>query len=179
MFLGIDLGTSSVKALLLSDEGEVLGESSAPLEVQRPRPLWSEQDPDVWWWATETAVAKVAREAPRGLRALRAIGLSGQMHGATLLDESDRPLRPAILWNDGRSGAQCETLEAAVPDAQVITGNLMMPGLTAPKLVWLAENEPDLHARVKKVLLPKDYLRLLMTGEPLGGVRALCQELAG
>ena len=165
MFLGIDLGTSSVKGLLLSDEGVVLCESSAPLEVQRPRALWSEQDPDAWWRATETVVAGVAATAPGGLRALRAIGLSGQMHGATVLDASDRPLRPAILWNDGRSKAQCEGLESAVPDARSITGNLMMPGLTAPKLLWLAQNEPSLHARVNKVLLPKDYLRLLMTGE--------------
>ncbi|MBW2270300.1 MAG: xylulokinase [Deltaproteobacteria bacterium] len=165
MFLGIDLGTSSVKALLLDHEGTVVSQGSAPLDVQHAHPLWSEQDPSAWWHATDQAVRAASSRIEGGLRGLRAIGLSGQMHGATLLDDSDRPLRPAILWNDGRSQAQCETLERAVPRSREITGNLAMPGFTAPKLVWLREHEPDCHERVSKVLLPKDYLRLLLTGD--------------
>lgn len=159
--LGIDLGTSAVKALLLDEAGSVVAEASAPLEVSRPRPLWSEQDPHAWWAATREAV----RALGGGLDGLRAVGLSGQMHGATLLDASDRPLRPAILWNDGRSSAECEELERAVPESRSITGNLAMPGFTAPKLLWTRRHEPEVFERVARVLLPKDYVRLCMTGE--------------
>ena len=165
MFLGIDLGTSAVKALLLDEADAVLGEASAPLDVSRPRPLWSEQDPEAWWRAADTAVRTLAAERSGGLRGLRAIGLSGQMHGATLLDETGRPLRPAILWNDGRSAAECETLEREVPELRRITGNLAMPGFTAPKLAWVRRHEPEIFARVARVLLPKDYLRLRLTGD--------------
>ena len=159
--LGIDLGTSAVKALLLDETGAVVAEAGAPLEVSRPHPLWSEQDPDAWWSATREAV----RALPGGLAGLRAIGLSGQMHGATLLDASDRPLRPAILWNDGRSHAECHELEQAVPESRRITGNLAMPGFTAPKLLWTRRHEPEVFGQTARVLLPKDYLRLRMTGE--------------
>ena len=165
MFLGIDLGRSSVKALVLDPQGSILAQASARLEVQQPHPLWSEQDPDAWWRATHQAVQAASSQIQGGLRRLQAIGLSGQMHGATLLDASDRPLRPAILWNDGRSQAQCVALERAVPRSREITGNLAMPGFTAPKIAWVREHEPDLHARIAKVLLPKDYLRLRLTGE--------------
>ncbi len=163
MYLGIDIGTSAVKVLLLDDAGDVVGTESAPLEVSRPHPLWSEQDPEDWWSATDFAVQALAA---RGLTSdVLAIGLSGQMHGATVLGEDDLPLRPAILWNDGRSAAACEVLEAAVPASREITGNLAMPGFTAPKLVWLREHEPEIFARTRRVLLPKDYVRLRMTGE--------------
>lgn len=158
-WLGIDLGTSAVKALLLDDEDRVVAESSAPLEVERPRPLWSEQDPEAWWRAVGEAVE------PLPLDGLRAIGLAGQMHGATLLDASDRPLRPAILWNDGRSSAECAALEAAVPESRAITGNRAMPGFTAPKLLWVRAHEPEVFARTAHVLLPKDYVRLRLTGD--------------
>lgn len=162
-YLGIDVGTSAVKAVVLGESGELTDQASAPLEVSRPRPLWSEQDPDAWWHAADSAVrALAARSATRGVGA---VGLSGQMHGATLLDASLRPLRPAILWNDGRSAAACRTLEAAAPESRRITGNLAMPGFTAPKLVWLREHEPALFGRIRTVLLPKDYVRLRMTGE--------------
>jgi len=162
-YLGIDVGTSAVKAVLLRESGEVTDQASAPLEVSRPRPLWSEQDPDDWWRATDAAVRQLAaRGATRGVRA---VGLSGQMHGATLLDAGLRPLRPAILWNDGRSASQCRTLEAAAPESRAITGNLAMPGFTAPKLLWVREHEPSLFERIRAVLLPKDYVRLCMTGE--------------
>ncbi|MDJ0920026.1 MAG: xylulokinase [Henriciella sp.] len=162
MFLGIDIGTSGVKAILMAADGEVVAQATAPLTVSRPRPLWSEQDPADWWRATEQAVRALPAHERSGVAA---IGLSGQMHGATLLDPEDQPLRPAILWNDGRSEAACKTLHERVPDLTTISGNLAMPGFTAPKLIWLAAHEPDIFKRVAKVLLPKDYVRLLMSGD--------------
>lgn len=164
-FLGIDLGTSGVKTLLVDDEQRVLAEATAPLEVSRPRPLWSEQDPEDWWTAAGASVASIRASHPKELASVRGIGLSGQMHGATLLDAGDDVLRPAILWNDGRSAAQCEEIERREPRSREISGNLAMPGFTAPKLLWVAENEPEIFAKIAHVLLPKDYLRLRMTGE--------------
>lgn len=164
-FLGIDLGTSGVKTLLVGDDQAVLAEATAPLSVSRPKPLWSEQDPAEWWSAVGVSIARIRAAHPTELAAVRGIGLSGQMHGATLLDDGDRVLRPAILWNDGRSAAQCTELERREPRSREISGNLAMPGFTAPKLLWVAENEPDVARRVARVLLPKDYLRLRMTGE--------------
>jgi xylulokinase len=162
MWLGLDLGTSGVKALLLNDGGAVVARGEAPLSVSTPRPGWSEQDPADWWTAARAAVLAL----PADLRAaVRGVGLSGQMHGAVLLDAADRVLRPAILWNDGRSAAECAALEAAVPDARAITGNKAMPGFTAPKLLWIRAHEPDVFARVARVQLPKDWLRLVLTGE--------------
>ena len=165
MFLGIDLGTSAVKVLVLDAEDRVVAETSVPLAVQRPRPLWSEQDPDDWWRATCEAIAALRAREPGVLQGVLAIGLSGQMHGATLLGEDDRPLRAAILWNDGRSGAECDELERRVPASRKITGNLAMPGFTAPKLLWVRRHEPECFAAIARVLLPKDYLRLQMTGD--------------
>jgi xylulokinase len=162
MFLGIDIGTSGVKAVVLDAHGRVVGQGTAALTVQRPHPLWSEQDPDAWWQATTAAVQAID---PSVRRSVRGVGLAGQMHGATLLDADDRPLRPAILWNDGRSFAQCAALERAVPDLRTISGNIAMPGFTAPKLLWVREHEPDVFAKIATVLLPKDYVRLLMTGD--------------
>jgi len=162
MYLGIDLGTSGVKAILLSEEGQVVASHSEALTLSRPHPLWSEQNPADWWSATEKAV--LALSQLHALKQVKAVGITGQMHGATVLDAQQNVLRPAILWNDGRSFSQCQQLEAAVPDSREITGNLMMPGFTAPKLQWLRENEPELFAKIDKVLLPKDYLRWLMTG---------------
>lgn len=162
MFLGIDIGTSGVKAVLVSAGGEVLAQASAPLSVSRPQTSWSEQSPDDWWTATEAAVLNLPADLRRQVQA---IGLAGQMHGATLLDADDRPLRPAILWNDGRSFAECAEIEAAEPTSRQVTGNLMMPGFTAPKLQWVRHHEPDIFRQVRTVLLPKDYVRLVMTGE--------------
>jgi xylulokinase len=162
MYLGIDLGTSSVKAVIVDDGEVVVAQASAPLSVSRPHPLFSEQDAGDWWSATVHAILQL----PASVRAsVRAIGLAGQMHGATLLDSADVPLRPAILWNDGRSSAQCAELERREPQARTITGNIMMPGFTAPKLLWVAQHEPALFARTATVLLPKDFLRLKLTGE--------------
>ncbi len=162
MYLGIDLGTSGVKAILLSEEGRVVASHSEALTLSRPHPLWSEQNPADWWTATERAVSALSKQ--HVLQSVKAVGLTGQMHGATVLDAKHQVLRPAILWNDGRSFSQCGKLEAELPDSRQITGNLMMPGFTAPKLLWLRENEPELFAKIDKVLLPKDYLRWLMTG---------------
>jgi xylulokinase len=165
MYLGIDLGTSELKVLLLDDRQQIVASAGRPLTQQRPQPLWSEQDPAAWWDATDAALQQLAAEQPAAMAAVQAIGLSGQMHGAVLLDQADRVLRPAILWNDGRSGAACVALEASVPQLHAITGNLAMPGFTAPKLVWLREHEPAVFAQVRSVLLPKDWLRLRLTGE--------------
>ena len=163
MYIGIDLGTSGVKAILLSERGEVLATQTEALSVSRPHPLWSEQEPEQWWQATDRAVRGLGQQ--HTLQGVKALGIAGQMHGATLLDKQQRVLRPAILWNDGRCGEECGLLEAAVPDAREITGNLMMPGFTAPKLLWVQRHEPDIFRQIDKVLLPKDYLRLRMTGE--------------
>lgn len=162
MYLGIDLGTSGVKAILLSEEGKVIASHGEPLQVNRPHPLWSEQDPASWWSATDAAVLALGQK--HSLSNVRAVGLTGQMHGATLLDKQQNILRPAILWNDGRSAQECRELEASVPNSRQITGNLMMPGFTAPKLKWVAKHEPDVFAQIDKVLLPKDYLRWKMSG---------------
>src|SRR5580658_319273 len=132
MYMGIDVGTSAVKAAIVDDTGNVVGQASSPLTVSRSQPLWSEQNPADWWAAANSAVSDLSLP----LRAaVRAIGLSGQMHGATLLDKNHRALRPAILWNDGRSAPQCAELEETVPDMTLITGNRAMPGFTAPKLL--------------------------------------------
>lgn len=158
-FLGVDLGTSAVKAVLLGGGGQVLAQASAPLTVQRPHPRWSEQTPEDWWRAATQAV----RALPEALRArVAAVGLSGQMHGAVVLDDADRVLRPAILWNDGRAASECAALDAA---ARQIAGNRAMPGFTAPKLAWLRAREPEIFAATRRVLLPKDWLRLRLTGE--------------
>ncbi|MES3084602.1 xylulokinase [Sphingomonas faeni] len=162
MFLGIDIGTSGVKAVVLDQHGSVVGQGTAALTVQRPHPLWSEQDPDAWWKATIAAVQAID---PSVRRSVRGVGLAGQMHGATLLDADDKPLRPAILWNDGRCFVECEALERAVPNLRTISGNIAMPGFTAPKLLWVREHEPEVFAKIATVLLPKDYVRLLMTGD--------------
>ena len=162
MYLGVDIGTSSVKAVLIDEAGAIVAQGSDALKVSRPAPGYSEQDPQDWWQSTTKAVTAL----PKSLRAaVRAIGLSGQMHGATLLDSAARVLRPAILWNDGRSAAQCVALEMQVPELPRITGNRAMPGFTAPKLLWVREHEPEIFARVAWVLLPKDYVRLRMTGD--------------
>ncbi|UXN36664.1 xylulokinase [Avibacterium paragallinarum] len=163
MYIGIDLGTSGVKVVLLDEEQHILATSHKELSISRPQNLWSEQDPEDWWNATHYAMLELSQH--HNLKSVKAVGLTGQMHGATLLDKTDHILRPAILWNDGRSAAECTELEELVPQSRQITGNLMMPGFTAPKLKWVQRNEPHLFNQIHKVLLPKDYLRLKMTGE--------------
>lgn len=161
MYLGLDLGTSGLKGLVIDDVGAVVAEASSPLTVARPHPGWSEQDPAEWITAGENVLRALA--AKIDMAGITGIGLSGQMHGATVLDASDTVLRPCILWNDTRSHAQAARLDAD-PRFRAISGNIVFPGFTAPKLVWMADEEPDLFGRAAKVLLPKDYLRLWLTG---------------
>ncbi len=165
MYLGIDLGTSEVKLLLLDGAGRIVGHAGAPLTLSRPQPLWSEQQPEDWWQATESAVALLRNAHPAEFAQVRAIGLSGQMHGAVLLGPQDRVLRPAILWNDSRSHDACAELTARAPMLHAVAGNLAMPGFTAPKLLWVRKHEPDIFSQLQCVLLPKDWLRLRLSGE--------------
>ncbi len=146
MFVGIDLGTTSVKTILVDESGTTLGSMSEPVAVSRPRPGWSEQDPEHWWDAVVKTLDGLKARHPAALAAVKGIGLSGHMHGATLLDAQDRVLRPAILWNDGRSADECLDIEAGTPEARAITGNIAMPGFTAPKLAWVRRHEPDIFA---------------------------------
>ena len=163
MYLGLDLGTSGIKAMLVDDRFATVGVAHASLSVSRPQPGWSEQDPADWIAGAEAVIAALLRDHPAAMARLQAIGLSGHMHGAVLLDASDRVLRPCILWNDGRSGPQCAELTARA-DFHGIAGNLVMAGFTAPKLLWVQSHEPAVFDAVAKVLLPKDYLRLWLTG---------------
>lgn len=164
MYLGLDLGTSGVKALLIDAVQSIIGSGHASLDVSRPHPGWSEQNPAEWIRACEEAIAELKVSHPEQLAAVKGIGLSGQMHGATLLDAGDQVLRPCILWNDTRSHAEAAKLDAD-PRFRKLTGNIVFPGFTAPKLVWVRNNEPDIFAKLAKVLLPKDFLRLWLTGE--------------
>ncbi|MBE0552513.1 MAG: xylulokinase [Rhodobacteraceae bacterium] len=161
MYIGLDLGTSGLKGVLIGDDQTVLAEATASLDVSRPQPGWSEQSPADWIAAAEAVMGALA---VHGLGNVRGIGLSGQMHGATLLDRSDDVLRPCILWNDTRSHAEAARLDAD-PRFRAVSGNIVFPGFTAPKLDWVRAHEPALWDRVAKVLLPKDYLRLWLTGD--------------
>jgi xylulokinase len=165
MFLGLDLGTSAVKAVLMDAAGATLAQASALLALAARAPHWREQSPDDWLHAAGQAIHHLRQT--HSLDGVQGIGLAGQMHGAVLLDAADRVLRPAILWNDGRSSAECAALMQAEPDLARITGNVAMPGFTAPKLAWVRAHEPDIFARINRVLLPKDFLRLHMTGEAI------------
>jgi xylulokinase len=165
MYLGIDIGTSGVKAVLVDDGDQVTGQATAPLAVSRPRPLWSEQDPADWWSATQSALDALAANAPQDMARVRAIGLSGQMLGVALIDEAGAALRPALLWNDGRATAEGAALEQRFAGFADMTGARPMPGFSAPKLLWLHRHEPETLRRAHCVLLPKDYVRFHLTGE--------------
>lgn len=162
MYIGLDLGTSGLKGILMDEDQGVVAEATAPLSVSRPAEGWSEQSPADWIAAAEQVMDALAAKAP--LAAVRGIGLSGQMHGATLLDAADEVLRPCILWNDTRAHAEAAALDGD-PMFRRVSGNIVFPGFTAPKLDWVRSHEPALWGRVAKVLLPKDYLRLWLTGE--------------
>ncbi len=163
VLFGIDVGTSATKGLAITPEGEVIATEEAPYPLSTPRPGWSEQDPEDWWRATETVLANLEQRAgaPAG------IGLSGQMHGLVALDDSDEVIRPAILWNDQRTQAECDEIESTIGLERLIqlTGNRALTGFTAPKILWLRNHEPDNYANIAHVLLPKDYVRLRLTGE--------------
>lgn len=165
MYLGIDLGTSAVKALLINDHNKVLAEAEQSLTVARRKRLWSEQNPADWWTAVMQSIQQLRTQQGQSFQYIRGIGLSGQMHGAVVLNQARQPLRPAILWNDGRAYAQCKELEETLPDLPWQAGVVAMPGFTAPKLLWLRQHEPEVFAAIDKILLPKDYIRLCLSGE--------------
>jgi xylulokinase len=162
MFIGLDLGTSSLKAILIDEAQTVLAEHSVTLTVQRPNDGWSEQDPASWCVAAVSALRALTKQAD--CSGLKGIGLAGHMHGATLIGADDAVLRPCMLWNDTRSHAQAAAMDND-PQFRAITGNIVFPGFTAPKVDWVRKNEPDVFAKIAKILLPKDYLRLFLTGE--------------
>lgn len=170
MYLGIDLGTSAVKTVLVDDAQRVIASESRPIATASPQAGYSEQDPAQWIDATFATLDALKATHAGALAAVKGIGLSGQMHGATLLDASSRPLRPCILWNDGRAAAECRILEQRWPALRATTGNKAMPGFTAPKLLWIATHEPEIFAATKLVLLPKAYLRLVLSGEAVEDV---------
>jgi xylulokinase len=159
--VGLDVGTTGVKAVAISPTGEVLARAEEEYPLATPRPGWAEQDPDEWWRVSGAALARLGVAKPAG------IGLSGQMHGLVCLGRDGRPLRPAILWNDQRTAAECAEIEERVGLERLIglTGNRALPGFTAPKLLWVRKNEPEVYERIAHVLLPKDYVRLRLTGE--------------
>lgn len=161
VLVGIDVGTTAVKAIALSVTGEVVARAERPVPLAMPHPGWAEQEPESWWRAAESALGAL------GPRPVAGIGLTGQMHGLVALDAADRPVRPAILWNDGRTGAECAEIEERVGLERLIglTGNRALAGFTAPKLLWLRRHEPDAWRRVTRIMLPKDYVRLRLTGE--------------
>ncbi|MDB2407461.1 xylulokinase [Jannaschia sp.] len=167
MYLGLDLGTSGLKAILTGEAGAILGTADAQYDNPHPRTGWSEQDPADWITACETVLDALAAAHPRQMKDLRGIGLSGHMHGATLLDASDAVLRPCILWNDTRAAGEAAALDTTAGIREV-TGNIVFPGFTAPKLLWVEREEPEIWAKIAKVLLPKDYLRLWLTGAHIG-----------
>jgi xylulokinase len=166
-FLGIDTSTTGSKALLIDERGEVIAVASSPHTLQTPRPLWSEQDPREWWDAVSASIRSVLEQAGIAGEEVGAVGLTGQMHGLVLLDEAGNVLRPAILWNDQRTQTQCDEIHARIGRERFIqiTGNVALTGFTAPKILWVKENEPEVYAKAKHVLLPKDYIRYKLTDE--------------
>lgn len=167
LVLGIDLSTTGAKAILVDGAGQVIASATTPLTLSTPRPLWSEQNPEEWWAATAKSIRAALTEAGDGASArVAAVGLTGQMHGLVLLDEHGRVLRPAILWNDQRTGAECDEIRATVGPERLIalTGNDALPGFTAPKVLWVRHHEPEVYAQARHLLLPKDYVRFRLSG---------------
>lgn len=166
-FLGIDASTTSSKALLIDEQGNVVAVASNPHTLQTPRALWSEQNPREWWVAVSASIRSVLEQAGIRGEGVSAVGLTGQMHGLVLLDEAGNVLRPAILWNDQRTQGQCDAIHRIIGREKFIqiTGNVALTGFTAPKILWVKENEPEVFAKAKHVLLPKDYVRYQLTGE--------------
>ena len=165
--IGIDASTTATKAVLIDESGTVVGVGTSEYGFEMPHPGWSEQSPDLWWDGAVAAIRSVLAQTGATGQDVVAVGLTGQTHGLVLLDASDAVLRPAILWNDQRTAAECDAIRAAVgPERLVeITGNDALTGFTAPKLVWVRDHEPDVWSRVAHVLLPKDYVRFRLTGE--------------
>lgn len=166
--LGIDISTTATKALLIDTEGNVVAVATKEYGFDTPHPLWSEQDPALWWHGTITSIREVVAQAGINGATIRGIGLTGQMHGLVLLDEAGQVLRPSILWNDQRTAAQCDEIRARIGKAKLIeyTGNDALTGFTAPKILWVREHEPQIYARIRHILLPKDFVRYQLTGQP-------------
>jgi xylulokinase len=166
-FLGLDISTTGAKALLIDGAGDVVASATNPVSLSTPQPLWSEQDPHDWWEGIVESIRTVLAEADVEGEAIRAVGLTGQMHGLVLLDEEGEVLRPAILWNDQRTGEQCDEMRARLGKEHLIqvTGNDALTGFTAPKVLWVQEHEPEVYERAAQILLPKDYVRFRLTGE--------------
>ena len=163
MYLGLDFGTSSVKGVIIDDRQKIVATASSPLKVSRPHYGWSEQNPEHWWKAANAVVKSLRKQKPKAVAQVKGIGMSGQQHGATLIDKSGKVLRPCILWNDARSFEECADILRDCPEAKAITGNIPLAGFTAPKLLWVKKHEPKIFDQVAKVLLPKDYIRFRMT----------------
>ncbi len=165
--IGIDIGTSSIKTLLIDEDGGVVGSVTEFYPFETPKPLWSEQDPAHWWKATCSSIKKVMADNNVDAKQVAGLGLTGQMHGLVLLDNDNNVLRPCILWNDQRTGKQCADITSKVGKARVLelTGNPILAGFTAPKIAWVKDNEPEIYAKATKALLPKDYVRFLLSGE--------------
>ncbi|HEY2882131.1 MAG TPA: xylulokinase [Pirellulales bacterium] len=168
VFLGIDIGTSGTKTIAINPQGKILADATAGYPLYTPKPLWSEQDPDDWWQATVKTVRAVVKQAKLKPADVKAIGLSGQMHGSVFLDKQNRVIRKALLWNDQRTGAECEEIERRAGGRKKLiqmVANPALTGFTAPKILWLRNNEPKNFAKLAKVLLPKDEIRRRLTGE--------------
>jgi xylulokinase len=165
--LGLDIGTSGAKALLCDEQGRVVASATAEYPLYTPRPLWSEQNPDDWWRGAKQALAAVVAQSGVDAAQIKGLGLTGQMHGAVFLDDQGQVLRPALLWNDQRTAAECDEITARVGASRLIelAGNPALTGFQAPKILWLRNHEPEHYARLAQVLLPKDYIRLLLTGQ--------------
>lgn len=167
LLLGVDISTTGAKALLIDQNGEVITSATTALSLQTPYPLWSEQDPEEWWQGIKTSIQKVLAEQESAAESIAAIGLTGQMHGLVMLDDSGKVLRPAILWNDQRTGPQCDQIRQRIGLQRLIqiTGNNALTGFTAPKILWVQENEPEIFDQTRHILLPKDFIRYRLTGE--------------
>ncbi len=165
--LGLDVGTSGAKAVLIADDGRVVATATEEYPLHTPQPLWSEQDPADWWRGSRESLRRVVAESGVAAEEIAGLGLTGQMHGAVFLDDADQVIRPALLWNDQRTGPQCDAITERVGQQRLIeiAGNPALTGFQAPKVLWLREHEPEHYARLRRLLLPKDYIRLMLTGE--------------
>jgi xylulokinase len=166
-FLGLDVGTTAAKALLIDESGKVIGTASSEYPMNNPRPLWSEQNPEDWWKAVKISFQKIIEGNSIHRDEIKGIGLTGQMHGLVLLDKQGKVLRPCIMWNDQRTAAECEEITSLIGFKKIlkITGNAVLPGFTAPKILWMRKNEPDIYEKIAHILLPKDYIRFRLTNE--------------
>ncbi|MEZ4591127.1 MAG: xylulokinase [Chloroflexota bacterium] len=166
-FIGIDSSTTATKALLMDENGRVVGVASSSYDYETPRPLWSEQRPELWWTGTVASIRQLLAETAVPPTQIKAIGLTGQMHGLVLLNQHGEVLRPALLWNDQRTGAECDEMRTIIGKSRLvdITGNDALTGFTAPKILWVKHHEPEIYAQIAHILLPKDYVRYKLTGE--------------